>query len=69
MDYLEQRSAAVKQAAIEDYVAGRLHGDEAFMSILTLVADTRQLLAQKRKQLAQRDACPPTLVGRLADAA
>lgn len=69
IDYLEQRLAAVKQAAIEDYAASRLHGDEAFMSILTLVADTRQLLAQKRKQLAQRDACPPNMTARLADAA
>lgn len=69
MDYLEQRLAAVKQAAIDDYAAGRLHGDEAFMSILTLVADTRQLLAQKRKQLSSRDACPPNMAARLADAA
>ncbi len=69
IDYLEQRLAAVKQAAIEDYAAGRLQGDEAFMSILTLVADTRQLLAQKRKQLSLREACPPTMLGRLAEAA
>lgn len=69
IDYLEQRLAAVKQAAIADYAAQRLRGDEAFMSILTLVADTRQLLAQRRKQLALLDTCPPNMAARLADAA
>ncbi len=69
IDYLEQRLATVKQAAIDDYAAGRLKGDEGFMSILTLVADTRQLLAQKRKQLALLDTCPPNVNAPLADAA
>lgn len=52
LDYLESRLAQVKQAAIEDYTAGKMHGDEALVGILTLVADTRHLLAMRRKQLA-----------------
>lgn len=51
LDYLETRLAQVKQAAIEDYTAGRLEGDEALLGILALVADTRHLLAQRRKKL------------------
>jgi TRAP-type uncharacterized transport system substrate-binding protein len=51
LDYLESRLAQVKQAAIEDYTAGKMHGDEALVGILTLVADTRHLLAMRRKQL------------------
>jgi TRAP-type uncharacterized transport system substrate-binding protein len=51
LEYLESRLSQVKQAAIEDYAAGRLDGDEALVGILTLVADTRHLLAQRRKQL------------------
>lgn len=51
VDFLERRLAEVKKAAIDDYAAGRLEGDEALVSILTLVADTRHLLVQRRKQL------------------
>jgi hypothetical protein len=51
IDYLEGRLVKIKQAAIEDYAAHRLQGDEAFMSILTLIADTRHLLAQRRELL------------------
>jgi hypothetical protein len=51
LDYLESRLAQVKQAAIEDYTAGKMQGDEALVGILTLVADTRHLLAMRRKQL------------------
>lgn len=69
IDFLEQRLVAVKQAAIEDYAGRRLQGDEAFISILTLIADTRQLLCQKRKQLGQRDAYTPSVVDRLNNAA
>jgi len=59
----------VKQAAIEDYAASRLQGDEAFMSILTLIADTRHLLVQRRKQLGQQELSAPEQPDRLADAA
>jgi len=52
LEYLESRLSQIKQAAIEDYANGRLDGDEALVGILTLVADTRHLLAQRRKQLA-----------------
>jgi FMN phosphatase YigB (HAD superfamily) len=52
LEYLESRLSQIKQAAIEDYAKGRLDGDEALVGILTLVADTRHLLAQRRKQLA-----------------
>jgi TRAP-type uncharacterized transport system substrate-binding protein len=51
IDYLEGRLAAIKQAAINDYAAHRLQGDEAFMSILTMIADTRHLLNQRRDLL------------------
>jgi len=70
IDYLESRLATIKRAAIEDYAARRLEGDEAFMSILTLIADTRHLLVQRRKQLGLQSAdCPPAQSRRLADAA
>lgn len=70
IDFLESRLVAIKRAAIEDYAARRLEGDEAFMSILTLVADTRHLLVQRRKQLGQQTMdCPPVQSRRLADAA
>jgi TRAP-type uncharacterized transport system substrate-binding protein len=52
LEYLESRLSQIKQAAIEDYAKGRLDGDDALVGILTLVADTRHLLAQRRKQLA-----------------
>jgi TRAP-type uncharacterized transport system substrate-binding protein len=51
--YLETRLAQIKQAAIEDYAHGRFRNDDALVSILTLTADTRHLLVQRRKQLAQ----------------
>ncbi len=69
IDFLEARLVAVKQAAIEDYAASRLQGDEAFMSILTLIADTRHLLVQRRKQLGQQELSAPEQPDRLADAA
>jgi TRAP-type uncharacterized transport system substrate-binding protein len=68
IDFLEGRLVAIKQAAIEDYASRRLDGDEAFMSILTLIADARHLLAQRRTQLGQLD-YPPARPTRLADAA
>jgi TRAP-type uncharacterized transport system substrate-binding protein len=49
--FLEARLAAIKQAAIEHFASGRLDGDDGLVGILTLVADTRHLLAQRRKQL------------------
>jgi TRAP-type uncharacterized transport system substrate-binding protein len=49
--YLEGRLAQIKQAAIEDFAKGRFQSDEALLSILTMVADTRHLLVQQRKQL------------------
>lgn len=52
LEYLESRLSQIKQAAIEDYAKGRLDGDDSLVGILTLVADTRHLLAQRRKQLA-----------------
>lgn len=69
IDYLETRLAQVKQAAIEDYAAGRFEGDEALVSILTLVSDTRHLLVQRRKQLAQEEPCTQARPTRLSDAA
>jgi TRAP-type uncharacterized transport system substrate-binding protein len=53
IDYLEGRLAQIKQTAIEDYASGRLQGEDALMSILTLTADTRHLLVQRRKQVCQ----------------
>lgn len=52
LEYLESRLSHIKQAAIEDYANGRLDGDDALVGILTLVSDTRHLLAQRRKLLA-----------------
>lgn len=51
LEYLEGRLSQIKQTAIEDYANGRLDGDEALVGILTLVADTRHLLAQRRTLL------------------
>ncbi|MEX0642808.1 MAG: hypothetical protein WD468_08920 [Pirellulales bacterium] len=51
--YLETRLAHLKQTVVEDYARGRLKGDEALMSILTLIADTRNLLVQTHKRLCQ----------------
>jgi hypothetical protein len=53
--YLEGRLAQIKQAAIEDFAKGRFQSDEALLSILTMVADTRHLLALRRKQLCFED--------------
>lgn len=53
--YLETRLSQVKHAAIDDYAAGRLDGDEALVGILTLIADTRHLLALRRKQLGESE--------------
>jgi hypothetical protein len=69
IDYLEARLVAVKQAAIDDYARRRLQGDEAFVGILTLVADARHLLAQRRDQLTQAEFCPPEAPPQLANAA
>jgi TRAP-type uncharacterized transport system substrate-binding protein len=49
--FLEGHLAEIKQAAIDDYSKGRLNNDDALMSILTLIADTRHMLVQRRKQL------------------
>lgn len=51
LEYLEGRLSQIKQTAIEDYANGRLDGDDALVGILTLVADTRHLLAQRRTLL------------------
>ena len=51
LEYLETRLSQIKQTAIEDYANGRLDGDEALVGILTLVTDTRHLLAQRRTLL------------------
>jgi len=69
IDYLERRLADVKKAAIDDYAAGRMEGDEALVSILTLIADTRHLLVERRKLLASKIDCPPNAAGRLSQAA
>jgi TRAP-type uncharacterized transport system substrate-binding protein len=53
--YLEARLSQVKHDAIDDYASGRLDGDEALVGILTLIADTRHLLALRRKQLGESE--------------
>jgi TRAP-type uncharacterized transport system substrate-binding protein len=53
--FLEGRLAQIKQAAIEDFAKGRFQSDEALLSILTMTADTRHLLALRRKQLCMED--------------
>jgi TRAP-type uncharacterized transport system substrate-binding protein len=68
IDYLESRLAQIKQAAIEDYANGRFQGDDALVSILTLTADTRHLLIQRRKQLCQ-EITLPARASRFVDAA
>jgi TRAP-type uncharacterized transport system substrate-binding protein len=74
--YLEGRLAQIKQAAIEDFAKGRFQSDEALLSILTMTADTRHLLALRRKQLCVDDphvleARKPeaTIPGRMLEAA
>ena len=67
--YLETRLAEVKQTAIEDYTAGRLDGEQALVTILTLITDTRHLLTQRRKQLGQQESAVPPRPNRFADAA
>ena len=64
IDFLESRLVAVKQAAIDDYSRRRLQGDEAFIGILTLIADARHLLALRRQQLGQEEICLPAPVRR-----
>ncbi len=66
--FLEARLAQIKQAAIEDYADGRFTGDDALVSILTLIADTRHLLVERRKQLGKENSVPARS-SRLADAA
>jgi hypothetical protein len=53
LDYLETRLAHLKQTVVEDYARGRLAGDDALISILTLIADTRNLLIQTNHRLGQ----------------
>ncbi|HEY4234254.1 MAG TPA: hypothetical protein VGM76_12560 [Lacipirellulaceae bacterium] len=77
--YLEGRLAQIKQAAIEDFAKGRFQEHEALVTILTLVADTRHLLALRRKQLCLGDSHTleahgpemtiPTRPGRMLEAA
>jgi TRAP-type uncharacterized transport system substrate-binding protein len=69
IEFLESRLVAVKQAAIDDYSKRRLQGDEAFIGILTLIADARHLLAVRRQQLRQEELCLPAPAPQLADAA
>ena len=68
IDFLEARLAQIKQAAIDDYAQGRMNSDEAMVSILTLVADTRHMLIQRRKQLGLATS-DSARTSRLADAA
>jgi hypothetical protein len=53
--FLEARLAQLKQTVVEDYARGRLAGDDALIGILTLIADTRNLLVQTHARL-----CRPT---------
>lgn len=68
INYLEGRLAQIKQTAIEEYSNGQLQGQDALMSILTLTADTRHLLMQRRKQFCQ-ELKSPTRSSHRADAA
>jgi TRAP-type uncharacterized transport system substrate-binding protein len=68
INYLETRLAQVKQAAIDDYARGRMESDEALVGILTLIADTRHLLVQRRKQVCQEMKLP-NRTSRFLDAA
>jgi TRAP-type uncharacterized transport system substrate-binding protein len=68
IDFLEAQLARIKQAAIDDYSQGRLDNNEALLSILTLVADTRNLLVQRRKQLCL-ETIDSTRLRRVAEAA
>jgi hypothetical protein len=68
IDFLEDRLAQLKQAAIEDYSQGRLESEEALLSILTLISDTRNLLVQRRAQLDREITSLPRS-SRLIDAA
>jgi TRAP-type uncharacterized transport system substrate-binding protein len=67
--YLESQLAQVKQMAIEDYAKGRLDSDEALVGILTLVADTRHMLVQRRKLICAAESALPARTTRLAEAA
>jgi hypothetical protein len=49
--FLETRLAQIKQSAIEDYAHRRYQDDGALVSILTLIADTRHMLVQRRRQI------------------
>jgi TRAP-type uncharacterized transport system substrate-binding protein len=69
VDYLEARLAVVKQTAIDDYSHHRITREEALVSILTMVADTRHLLVQRRRQIDREEACVPVRPNRLVDAA
>ncbi len=69
IEYLEAQLAVVKQAAIDDYAHRRLVGDEALVGILTLIADTRHLLAQRHHDLDHHEQRMLERRGRLADAA
>ena len=69
IEYLEAQLAVVKQAAIDDYAHRRLVGDEALVGILTLIADTRHLLTQRRRQLDHDESRSSTSASRLANAA
>ena len=51
--YLEARLAQLKQTVVEDYARGRLAGDDALIGILTLIADTRNLLVQSSARLGR----------------
>lgn len=69
VNFLESRLAHIKQTAIDDFADGRLEGDQALVSILTLVADTRHLLVQRRKQLCQEASAGEQRFGRRSEAA
>jgi TRAP-type uncharacterized transport system substrate-binding protein len=51
--YLEARLAELKQTVVDDYAQGRLMDDDALVGILTLIADTRNLLVQTNLRLSQ----------------
>jgi TRAP-type uncharacterized transport system substrate-binding protein len=53
--FLESRLAKIKQSVVEDFARGRLVGDEALLGILTMLADTRNLLVQTSQRICHGD--------------
>jgi hypothetical protein len=65
--FLEARLAQLKQTVVDDYSRGRLTNDDALVSILTLIADTRNLLIQTHARLCRSN--PSSAHDDLLDAA